>query len=98
MTQFSIRDLILGTGLIALVIARAIDIRVAMERELVIERLARSIDDRFRDHVLVMDGWCAYIDRRLDEDGRRDVMIDSTISTMQTDIGALEGRWPKRKP
>lgn len=96
MMQFSIRDLILATAIAALVIARWLDQAATRERELVIERMAHYIDDRFRDHVLVMDGWAASIDRRLDEDGRRDVMIDGTISTMQTDIGALEGRWPKR--
>jgi len=95
---FTIRDLLFGTAVAALLVARWLDQAATRERELVIERMAHYIDDRFRDHVLVMDGWAAYVDRRLDEDGKHDAMVQSVISTMQTDIGALEGKWPKRKP
>lgn len=94
---FTIRDLLFGTAVAGLLVARWLDQAATRERELVIERMARYIDDRFRDHVLVMDGWSAYVDRRLDEDGKHDAMVQSVISTMQTDIGALEGKWPKRK-
>lgn len=102
--RFQIRDLIWATALAGLVLARFLDEAATRERELTIERLAYKIDADVHDHLKDvaskqrdLDGWANGIDRWRDEEGRRGVNINATLSELITDKLKREQAAPATK-
>lgn len=100
---FTIRELIWATFLILLLVVRFIDQADNRERQLQTRLLAHRVDQDVHDHlkevttrIVVLEGWATSIDRWKEDDSRDDAALEQTLAGLITDVGALEGKWPKR--